>query len=71
VAEETAVRDAAGAGCEAFVGQRHGDLALAGAHRGLGQRPVDDIKLRMVAADLPQIDANRQRRLGVARIGPS
>src|SRR5438067_2279994 len=53
VTEKTAVWGAPRSVCEAFVGQRQGNVALTGAQGGLGQGPVDDIALRVAAADLP------------------
>ena len=63
-----AVWGAAGTGSQAFVRERSGDVALAGAHSGLGQGPVDDVALRVAAADLPCIETNRQHQL--YRLGP-
>ena len=53
VVEKAAVWGAARTGRQAFVRERSGDVALAAAHSGLGQGPVDDIALRVAAADLP------------------
>ena len=53
MAEKAPVWGAARAGRQAFVRQRQGHVALTGAHGGLGQGPVDDVALRVAAADLP------------------
>jgi len=59
--QEAPVRSAARAAREAFVRERQGDVALASAQRRLGQGPVDDIALRVAAADLPEIDTHGQQ----------
>ena len=58
--------------------QRQRNVALAGAYRRLGQGPVDDVALRVAAADLPQIETRpaaaarppRRRRRGGRPRGP-
>ena len=35
------------------MGQRQGNVSLTGAQGRLGQGPVDDVALRVAAADLP------------------
>jgi hypothetical protein len=53
LAEEAAVGGAARAGRQPFMGERHGDVTLTGTHGRFDQCPVDDVALRVAAADLP------------------
>src|SRR5215472_10558014 len=53
LAEEAAVGGAPRAGRQPFMGERHGDVTLTGTHGRLDQCPVDDVALRVAAADLP------------------
>ena len=43
--------------------QRQCNVALTGAHSCLGQGPVHDVTLRVAAANLPQIETDRQQQL--------
>jgi hypothetical protein len=40
-------------GPQTFMRQRQRDIPLAGAHRRFGKCLVDDVALRVAAADLP------------------
>jgi hypothetical protein len=51
--EEAPIWGAARTGPQAFMRQRQGNVPLTGAHGRLGQGPVDDVTLRVAAADLP------------------
>jgi hypothetical protein len=53
MAEQASVGGAARTGRQTLMCQRQGNVALTGAHGGLGQGPVDDVALRVAAADLP------------------
>src|SRR5260370_14359251 len=51
--EKAAVWGAARTGSQTFMRQRQGNVALTGAHGGLGQGPVDDVALRVAARGPP------------------
>ena len=53
MAKKAPVRGAARTGPQTLMRQRQGNLTLTGAHGRLGQGPVDDVTLRVAAADLP------------------
>src|SRR5580704_19755568 len=52
---------AARTGREPFMSQRQGDVPVAGAQRRFGKGPVDDIALRVAAADLRHVEASFQQ----------
>src|SRR5439155_14318859 len=69
VAEKAPVRGAARAAVQTFMRKRQGNIPLAGAHGRLGQGPVHDVALRVAAADLPEIETNRQQQLDRLNVG--
>jgi len=53
MAEEAPVWGAARAGPRTFMRKRQGNVPLTGARSRVGQGPVQDVALRVTAADLP------------------
>jgi hypothetical protein len=55
---------------QTFMRQRYRNVSLTGAHRRFGKGPVDDVALRVAAADLPQIEARLHQQGNSLLVAP-
>jgi len=54
---------------QTLIGERCCNVAVAGAHRRLGQGPVNNIALRIAAADAPEFEPHRKQQIQRLLVG--
>ena len=57
--KEITVHGAAWTGTQTLARERQRDIPQAAANRRLGHGPIDDVALRVTAADTPEVETNR------------